>query len=896
MRDVQTSPTPQKSALNRLYSQITAFVGQEFFAQLLKELTSFAQADYAFIGEFSDTEKTRILTEAVYADGKIIDNFEFTLINTPCANVIREGFKYYPHDLITKFPLDHLAIELAADSYMGIPLVNSKGEVIGPLTVFSRSKMENVEQLETAMHMIAIRASAELERLKVERRLEDEIYFLQNLLDAIPNPIFYKNREGYYLGCNKSYEDIADCSRETLINSHVGQVYPGERAELGTRTDAKVFAEGRTHTYETSLKSASGEIKHVLFNKAPLFDSSGQIDGLVATIQDITTIKQIQSAIQALVEGTLGYSGTACYRRVALQLCEWFGAACCIVGQCLSNDRILALASYQDGNSLEEYDFDPTNTPCQQVLNSGMFIARKGLLQLFPNTPLVVNLQAEGYAGTPIYGRAGNIIGVLSVLSRSRIENLQRAEDVMAIMAARVGAEIERQQADQLLQENRNHLDFLEYHDQLTQLPNRKLFREHVQHTLVRARKVQQRLGVLFLDLDHFKKINDSLGHETGDSVLLRISERLQNVVRSGDTVARISGDEFAVLMDRVSHAEEAVRLALAIKRELAKVIEVGAYKLYVTASVGISMYPQDAEDVDSLLKAADAAMYQAKYLGRDCYRFYTSGLNERASELLLLEGALRQAIEKNELIIYYQPQLDLQTGEVFGVEALLRWQHPHRGMIPPSEFIPLAEETGLIVPIGEWVIRSACEQAVAWRKAGLSRIQMSVNISGRQFHQKGLVHNLKNILCQTGLEPSCLDLELTESILMDNIEDSISIMEQISRLGVQLSIDDFGTGYSSLAYLKKFPIHYLKIDSSFVSDVTHNRGDAAIAVAIIDLAKNMSLDVVAEGIESNEQHAFLRDNGCQYGQGFLLSHPLPPEEITAYLHQHVIGGNFISG
>ena len=637
---------------------------------------------------------------------------------------------------------------------------------------------------------------------------------------------------------------------------------------------------------KTTLKCASGEVKDVLFNKAPFFDRSGDVAGLVATIQDITTIKQIESAIQSLVEGTLGYAGTACYRRVAEQLCDWFGASCCIVGQCLSNGNILALASYQDGVHLEEYDFNPDNTPCKQVIDTGIFIASEGLLRRFPHTPLVVNLQAEGYAGTPVHDRDGNIIGVLSVLSRDRINNLQRAEDVMAIMAARVGAEIERQQADRQLQENRDHLDFLVYHDQLTHLPNRKLFGEHVQHALSRAQLTKQQVAVLLLDLDHFKKINDSLGHEVGDRVLQRISERLQTIVRSGDTVARISGDEFAILIDRVQDSEEVVRLAQAINRSLAKVIQIDDYKLFVTASVGISMYPQDAANSESLLKTADAAMYQAKYIGRDCYRFYTAGLNERVGELLMLEGALRQAIENDELILYYQPQFDLQNGRIFGVEALLRWQHPHKGMISPEEFIPMAEETGLIVPIGDWVLRHACRQASAWRDAGLPRIRMSVNISGRQFHQIGLVDNLRQILMRADLEPEYLDLELTESTLMDNIEDSISIMEQINQLGIHLSIDDFGTGYSSLAYLKKFPISYLKIDRSFVNDVTSNRDDAAIAVAIADLARNMRLEVIAEGIETEEQRDFLRASNCRYGQGFWFSRPLPADQISLLLKQ----------
>ncbi|MDY0292715.1 MAG: EAL domain-containing protein [Desulfuromonadaceae bacterium] len=887
MNDARIQSGLARPRLADLYQRITSFVGQEFFAHLMTELAVFADADYAFIGEFSGADKSNILTKVVYADGKIAENFEFPLKNTPCHIVLNEGITYYSHDLIKEFPLDHLAISLDVDSYIGIPLVNSKGEVLGPMAVFSRTQMSNIDELETVMHMFAIRAAAELERSKVESRLEEEVFFLQSLLDAIPNPIFYKNRAGYYLGCNKSYEYIANSSRQTLINSSIEQVYSGERAELGARTDAKVFTEEQAHTYETSLKCASGELKHVLFNKAPFFDSSGRVAGLVATIQDITTIKQIESAIQSLVEGTLGYAGTACYRRVAQQLCDWFGASCCIVGQCLSNGRIRALASFQDGVNHEEYDFDPTNTPCQLVINSGMFISREGLLQRFPHTPMVVKLQAQGYAGTPVYGRDGKIIGVLSVLSRTRIDNLQRAEDVMAIMAARVGAEIERQQSDRELRENRDHLDFLVYHDQLTHLPNRKLFRDHVQHALSRARRTRQQVGILFLDLDHFKKINDSLGHEVGDVVLQCISERLQNIARSGDTVARISGDEFAILIDRVTSSEEVVRFAQAINRTLAEVIEIEDYKLFVTASVGISMYPQDAKDGESLLKAADAAMYQAKYLGRACYRFYTPGLNERAGELLRLEGALRQAIEKDELLLYYQPQFDLHSGKVFGVEALLRWQHPHLGLMSPAEFIPMAEETGLIVSIGEWVLNEACKQVRAWHAARLPQVRLSVNISGRQFHQAGLVETLKKIPQHTGLEHSHLDLELTESILMDDIEDSISVMEQITQLGIQLSIDDFGTGYSSLAYLKKFPITYLKIDRSFVRDVTHNRDDAAIATAIADLARNMKLEVIAEGIETEEQRDFLRDTNCKYGQGFWFSPPLPADQIALLLSQN---------
>lgn len=870
--------------LRDLCDDLMELVGKEFFAALTTKLARVAGADYAFIGQFTSDSREIVRTVAVYADGENIENLEFEIKNTPCEVVVKNGYQRYPHSVLELFPLDHLAIELDVDSYVGVPLIDSTGTVIGPLAVFSRKPLHNLSLIETALHMFALRASAELERLTLEKKRLDELHFLQSLLDAIPNPIFYKDINGRNLGCNKSYEEIVGSSRQEMLGHTVQELLPSQRSAVGSEEDSKVFATQKSRTYENQFPCPDGRTRDVLFNKAPLFNREGEMTGLVGTIQDITSLRQIETAMQSLVESTLGHTGIECYRRVAEQLCHWFGADCAIVGRISADGRVTSLATLRDGIFLSEYSFAVANTPCEKVIHDGMCLFVDGLLGHFPDSCIVRDLKAEGYVGTPVRSHDGTIIGVLSVLSRAPIKTMVRAKDVLAIMAARVSAEIEREKSEHQLRENEGHLEYLAYHDALTELPNRQLFRDRLQHAISMARMAKSQVAVLFLDLDRFKKINDSLGHEFGDQLLCEVAQRLTTCVRDMDTVARISGDEFGIVLDQISSVENVILVAEEIRRALDKVIEVDDYKLFLTASIGVSMYPQDGTTVVSLLKGADAAMHQAKQLGRDNYRFYTSGVNERANELLRLEGALRQAVEQNRLVVHYQPQVELETGRIFGVEALVRWLHPEQGMISPADFIPLAEETGLIVSIGEWVLRSACTQCQQWQDRGFEPIRISVNMSARQFNQKNVVSMVEEVLTQTGLDPHCLDLEITESVLMDDVNRAIETMTQLHELGVQLSIDDFGTGYSSLAYLKRFPIDTLKIDKSFVSDVVTDSNDAAIATTIIDLARNMNLNVIAEGIEDESQRHFLYSHGCRYGQGYLFSKPKTLQEIEAYL------------
>lgn len=434
----------------------------------------------------------------------------------------------------------------------------------------------------------------------------------------------------------------------------------------------------------------------------------------------------------------------------------------------------------------------------------------------------------------------------------------------------------------------------LAFYDSLTSLPNRMLFKEQLGQALQAARREERYVAILFLDLDNFKRVNDTLGHTIGDLLLQDVGARLAQSVRGEDsvarnpsaqpnsTVARLGGDEFTVLLSRIAQTQDAAKVAQRILDSLALPSAVGGHELFVSASIGIAVYPFDGEEIETLLKNADAAMYQAKSDGRGRYCFYSPSMNATALEKLNLERGLRKALERGELVLYFQPMVQGTTGEVIGNEALLRWQHPERGLIPPNDFIPLAEETGLITSIGEWVIEAACKQNFEWQRAGLPTVPVTVNLSSLQFHDPHLAAKVAQILKRTGLDPRYLTLELTESMLMQDSERNVTTLNELQRLGVQMAIDDFGTGFSSFNYLKRFPVDHLKIDQSFVRDITHDQGNAAIARAIIALARSLNLGVIAEGVETLEERDFLQANGSPDMQGYLFCQPQPADSITA--------------
>jgi len=431
----------------------------------------------------------------------------------------------------------------------------------------------------------------------------------------------------------------------------------------------------------------------------------------------------------------------------------------------------------------------------------------------------------------------------------------------------------------------RKQLHNLAYYDALTKLPNRELFRDRLANALAQANRHDESVALMFLDLDHFKNINDSLGHRAGDDLLKAVASTLEACVRNSDTVARLGGDEFIIVIPAVIQVEDIAKVAEKIIYAMEKPFEIeGAHKIHVSTSIGISLYPTDGQNVDALLKNADTAMYRAKEAGRRGYKFYTEEMSQRFAERLTLENELRKAIESDGLTLAYQPQVAIDTGKVVGFEVLARWYHEERGWISPAQFIPIAEETGLIIPIGNWVLQQACEQLKCWQEAFLPELKMAVNLSGFQVHQEGLVDYVLGMVKSSGVAPHTLELELTETSLMDNVESTMDTLSALSAHGIRLAIDDFGTGYSSLSYLKRFDIDKLKIDQSFVRDITVDESEAEIVTTIIAMANNLHLNVIAEGVETAEQLAYLKKNGCNEVQGFYFSPPKSAEAITSML------------
>ncbi|HSN68724.1 MAG TPA: EAL domain-containing protein, partial [Thermoanaerobaculia bacterium] len=431
-------------------------------------------------------------------------------------------------------------------------------------------------------------------------------------------------------------------------------------------------------------------------------------------------------------------------------------------------------------------------------------------------------------------------------------------------------------------------IEHVAYHDALTGLPNRPLFLDRLIVALAQAARYDFKIAIFFLDVDHFKDINDTLGHSHGDALLKELADRLRKCLRAGDTVSRFGGDEFTIFAQHVDRVEDIARIAQKLLDTVKQPFRVGDHELFVSMSVGISFFPLDGSDPETLLKNADAAMYRAKEQGRDTYQIYAPAMNACAIERLSLETQLRRALENEEFEVHYQPLVELESGTVYGAEALLRWRRPDGRIAAPRTFMRTLDASGLIVPVGDWVLRRACQDAVEWSDIDGFRISVAVNLAARQFQRPNLAERIAAVLGETGLEPPRLELEITESCAMQNAEASVRTMRELKRAGVRIAVDDFGTGYSSLHYLKRFPIDTLKLDRSFVQDVNEDHGDAAIATAVVSMATSLGLKLVAEGIETPEQLAFFRERRCSRGQGFLFGRPMAGDEFRAFLRQSV--------
>ena len=564
-----------------------------------------------------------------------------------------------------------------------------------------------------------------------------------------------------------------------------------------------------------------------------------------------------------------------------------------------------------DAKGLTVFSTDPRQIGEDKSANPGYQSARSGI----PASDITYRDRFDAWEGvisarniiaTYVPVRAGDgaqVAAVMEVYSdvTPLVEKMERSQlnilgivlgSLLAIYALILGITLRyrrligEKEAERLAQEERIHHQA--YHDALTGLPNRASFAEHIEEAIRRARRTGWTLGVMFLDLDRFKVINDSLGHDSGDQLLRVAAARIQRSVRDTDMLFRMGGDEFTILLEAVRGPAEAAAVARRIIDTIAEPVQLQQHEIRPTVSIGMALFPKDDPTGERLLKSADTAMYRAKDLGRNRFEFFTAEMNRRVENQLLLGAALRRAVEEEEFVLHFQPRVEAMSRKVVGVEALLRWRHPERGLVPPADFVPLLEETDLITQVGDWVLQTACRQAREWQDRGLS-LRVSVNISSRQFRSASLVDSVAATLQASGLAPGSLELELTESLLVENAEGAISIMTRLKQLGVLLSIDDFGTGYSSFGYLRQFPIDFLKVDRVFIRDVTTNPKDAAIVRAISALARSLGIGFVAEGVEETGQAEYLETCDCAEMQGYLFSPPVPAEELPEILSRFAL-------
>jgi diguanylate cyclase (GGDEF)-like protein len=490
---------------------------------------------------------------------------------------------------------------------------------------------------------------------------------------------------------------------------------------------------------------------------------------------------------------------------------------------------------------------------------------------------------ANSGAAFPLFVQ-GRVVGIMIFISLEKetftpefAELLQRLVGNVSFALENFDRVDEKTRADE-------RIEYLASHDSLTNLPNREMFNGMLRRAIDGAERYQRQFALLFIDLDRFKVINDSLGHDAGDMLLVEIGGRLRRALRSSDVVARLGGDEFVVILEEAAERHEVERIAGELLSVLGQPMQLSGHECHTTASIGIAMYPSDGTDMQTLTKNADMAMYLAKEDGKNGFRFFSKEIKSQSIERLTLESALRRALERDQFSLHYQPKIDMVSGQITGVEALLRWMHPDLGTVSPGQFIPLAEETGLIVPIGRWVLKEACAQNMAWQRRGLRPVTMAVNLSPRQFADAHLLHDVDEALLASGMSPVLLQLEVTESMVMRNVSRAIKVLDAIQSRGIRLAIDDFGTGYSSMSLMKQFPIDTIKIDRSFVRDLPVDTEDQAIAQAIISMGKALGMTVIAEGVETVEQETFLRNHACDEMQGFLFSKPLPAKQMADLL------------
>jgi diguanylate cyclase (GGDEF)-like protein/PAS domain S-box-containing protein len=681
-----------------------------------------------------------------------------------------------------------------------------------------------------------------------QQAADERLHFLQQLGDAIPSPIFWKDGAGRYQGCNKAFEEYIGIPRVELAGKSVYDIAPPELAAAYAAADNDLFRTRGTQTYEAKVRYYDGTDHDVAFYKATFSQTDGSLGGLVGVMLDITHRKR--------GEDMLRLSGTVFENSPQ--------------GILVTDDKLRILRVNRTFCEITGYEVEEVVGKTPNILQSGRHDTA------FYET-MWQSIKEDGAWSGEVWNRRKSGEVYTEYLS------IIRVPDSSSEAAKYIGLfyDISHFKAAQM------QIEQMSYFDAMTGLPNRALLNDRLQHALLNADRHNTRLALLSIDLDRLAHINDTLGHHIGDMLLKAVATRLSAAMRAADTLSRHIGDEFAVILEDLQNSQMAAELAERLLEELVRPFRIEGRDVSISACIGISVFPDDGKTPQMLLKHADVALHHAKESGEGSFQFFREEMNHASMERLQIESSLRKGLQSNEFRVHYQPQVELASGRIIGMEALIRWQHPDMGMVPPCRFIPIAEETGIVTDIGHWVLHEACLQTRRWHHAGYPHLRVAVNVSARQFNQDDFALQVRQILHDTGIAPDRLELELTESMIMQRPERVVAVMADLRALGVKFSIDDFGTGYSSLSQLKHFPIDKLKIDQSFIRDIGNDASSTAIARAIIALGRSMHLSVVAEGVETTSQQRFLVDCGCHSMQGFLFSRPLPADEFSALLARH---------
>ena len=717
----------------------------------------------------------------------------------------------------------------------------------GGLTSFIWAMHNNARNLQISHEKLSNR---EIERDRAEDSLRESEQDHRAILESMAEPYYEVDLKGDLVLINTAFRQLLGYPEHELLGMNNREFQVPEVAARVFQKFNNVYRTGVPTTgYDWELVRKDGSKVLVEASIHLIKDADGQPVGFRGMLRDVTTRRQDEQALRESKER---------FRSLTELSSDWYWEQDSEFRFVRLEGRGKSTFENYLGKTAEEIGFDVMDSGSESY--RGPQEARKPYRDVVMSYILRGEHRYFNVSGEPIFSDDGRFRGYRGV-----------SRDIT-----------ERKRAEQRIQ-------YLATHDELTGIPNRAKFSRTLNVAIESARHRDGKFAVLFIDLDRFKTINDSLGHAPGDTLLKETAARLGQVLRCNDVVARLGGDEFVVLVEEVNEIEQVKTVARKILSAVIKPVDLMGQECRVTASIGISMYPADGQDEQSLMKNADIAMYRAKDEGKNNYRFYSRDMMGHSIERLMLDTGLRHALERNEFFLHYQPKRDLRTGQITGVEALLRWQHPELGVVSPSQFIPLAEDTGLIVPIGKWVLETACAQAMAWQRQGLPPVHMAVNLSARQFADENLLTDIATLLQETGLMPELLELEITESMVMQDPERAIKLLAAIKQLGVRLAIDDFGTGYSSMALLKRFPIDILKIDRSFIREIPKNAEDNAIADAIIAMGKALNLTVVAEGVETAEQERFLREHACDEIQGYYFSRPVAHDAFADLQRQHMI-------